>query len=84
MGIRTTITLDEDVLERLKARSSRTGKPMEETVNNLLREGLERTEHPAHPQQIKLRPGRPVGFKPGLNIDKTSYLLEVDEDPYPK
>jgi hypothetical protein len=40
MGIRTTVTLDEDVLERVKQESKSQGLPFKRILNELLRDAL--------------------------------------------
>ena len=39
-GVRTTLTLDEDVAAKLKAEARKTGRPFKETLNACLRAGL--------------------------------------------
>lgn len=40
MSIRTTVTLDEDVLERVKQESRARGASFRDTLNELVRTGL--------------------------------------------
>jgi len=40
MGIRTTVVLDEDVLERVRDRAKSEGVPFKTKLNDLVREGL--------------------------------------------
>lgn len=40
VSIRTTVTLDEDVVERLEAASRARGRSVDETMNGLLRSAL--------------------------------------------
>jgi hypothetical protein len=40
MGIRTTVTLDEDVYTRLRQRSRERGQSFKEAINETVRDGL--------------------------------------------
>ena len=78
MGIRTTVTLDEDVLERLKQESRSRGVPFRQALNDSLRKAFlqpqpTRREFRVSPLELK--------FIPGLNYDKTEELLEFLEGP---
>ena len=81
MSIRTTVTLDDDVIERVKAESRSRGASFKETLNDLLRTALA-----TGPKQPKRRPFKikayHMGVIPGLNYDKTEELLEYLEGPF--
>lgn len=73
--MRTTLTLDEDVVEKLKAEMRHSRRSFKETVNECLRRGL------SERQEVRaLKPftvnARPLGLRPGLNYDKVGELLE--------
>lgn len=74
--MRTTITLDDDVAEKLQAemRRRRTNN-FKETVNDVLRRGLVVRRELAAAQPFRVR-ARRLGTKPGLNYDNVSELLE--------
>lgn len=77
MSIRTTVTLDEDVLERVKYESRSRGTSFRDTLNDLLRAGLlSRTTSPRPPFKIK-----PVhmGYRAGLPYDSMEALLALGE-----
>jgi hypothetical protein len=78
MSARTTLTLDDDVMARLKAEVRRSGLSFKETVNRLLRRGLDKPEaaRELEPFQIK---ARPLEARPGLNLDDIAELLEQVE-----
>jgi hypothetical protein len=79
--MRTTLTLDPDVAERLDRASRRSGKDLDATVNEILRAGLEMTEGPVEPAPFKI--GAFVrGLQPGIDPEKMNQLLdelEVEE-----
>jgi hypothetical protein len=80
MSIRTTVSLDEDVLEKLKQESRERGASFKETLNNLLRFALSAEKGPApEPKKFKIRPFHDTGVIPGLNYDKISELLDYAE-----
>jgi hypothetical protein len=78
--VRTTVTLDRDVAERLKAEVRRSGRSFKEVVNELLRRGLamRREREPLRPFVVQ---ARPLGVRPGLDYDRTSELVEHLEGP---
>lgn len=74
MGIRTTVTLDEDVLERVKQESRSRGRPFRQTLNDLLRQSLDRAKEPIR-RNFKVVPFE-TGLRTDVNYDCTSELLE--------
>jgi len=80
MSIRTTVTLDEDVLERLKEHSRSKGIPFRQAINDVLRSGLIASQLPR--EKPTLPPGRDLGLRPGLNYDSIETLLEIGEGPF--
>jgi hypothetical protein len=80
MSIRTTVTLDDDVLQRVKRESRVRGLSFKETLNELLRAAL--IGSTARPQRrgFKVRPSH-MGHRPGLPYDNTAALLEYAEGP---
>ena len=78
MSIRTTVTLDEDVLERVKRESRSRGASFRETLNDLLRAALLNLETRPHRRTLKIKPF-PMGHRPGLNYDDIESLVEYGE-----
>lgn len=77
MGIRTTVVLDEDVLERIKEVSRAKGISFREALNGLLRSALvQQNERPKRNLNI---PTLDAGFYPYLNYDDIEGLLEYGE-----
>lgn len=70
--MRTTLTLDDDVAEKLKAESRRSGQSFKQTVNEALRRGLARK--PAR-KSAKYEV-RDIGFRLGTHFESTSRFLE--------
>ncbi len=78
MSIRTTVTLDEDVMERVKRVSRLRGVPFKEALNDLLRRALESAEQPPQRRTFKIQPFS-MGYRTGLNYDDIESLIEYGE-----
>ena len=78
MSIRTTVTLDDDVLARVKQQSSSRGKSFRETLNELLRTALVTAESQPKRRELVIEPHF-GGYRPELNYDCTEALLEQIE-----
>jgi len=78
--MRTTLTLDEDIVAKLRSETRKTGKPFKQVVNETLREGLltRRKNKDLPPFKVK---ARALGLRPGLNYDCVWKLLEEAEGP---
>ena len=77
MSIRTTVTLDDDVVDRVKRESRSRGASFRDTLNDLLRAALSNENRPRR-RTIKIRPSH-MGYRPGLNYDDIGSLLEYAE-----
>ena len=78
MSIRTTVALDEDVLERVKQESRSRGASFRETLNDLLRSALVKGDAPARRRGFRVKPTH-MGYRPGLNYDDVESLLGYAE-----
>jgi hypothetical protein len=78
MSIRTTVTLDDDVLEKLKQESRSRGIPFRQAINDVLRSGLVATRATRNAPPLRLEP-KSMGVRPGLNYDSVPALLELGE-----
>ena len=72
--MRTTITIDNDVLERARAISAELGTPFKTVINEALRAGLDHVKQPAKRRPYKTKP-HAMGLKAGRNIDNIQELL---------
>ena len=74
-GMRTTLTLDDDLAGLLKQRAQELGVPFKEAVNRVIRAGLgdaaPARRHPA-PKTIP----HSFGFRPGVDLDKLGQLAD--------
>jgi hypothetical protein len=81
MSIRTTVTLDDDVVERVKQESKSRGASFRETLNELIRAGLVSLQAQPKRRVFKVR-ATAMGYRPDLNQDKIESLIEYSEGPF--
>lgn len=78
--MRTTVTLDPDVVALLRKTMRASGLPFKQVLNNAVREGL----HGSERKSAKLeKPFRQITFnmgKPLVNLTKANALLDEMED----
>ena len=80
-SMRTTLTLDPDVAERLASEARRTGKSLKALVNDAIRLGLGLTGKQPKAARFVVEP-HAFGLRPGLDPDRMNQLideLEVEE-----
>jgi len=80
-SMRTTLTLDPDVAERLASETRRTGKSLKALVNDAIRLGLGLTGKPPKSPRFKVEP-HAFGLRAGIDPDRLNQLideLEVDD-----
>jgi hypothetical protein len=78
---RTTITLEDALLRRLKAEVRRTGRSFKDVVNAVVRQGLEGQKSASKAAPFQLRGARDLGSCPGLDYDNIGKLIEYAEGP---
>ena len=78
MSIRTTVTLDDDVIERVKRESRSRGEPFRDTLNDLLRTALLHLDRSPPRRALRIKPTH-MGFRAGLNHDDIESLIEYGE-----
>ena len=73
--MRTTLTLDPDVAQRIEQEVRRRGKTLKTVVNDALRAGLGLAQEtrPARPFRVK---PHDFGFKSDINLDKMNQLVD--------
>jgi predicted DNA-binding ribbon-helix-helix protein len=81
--MRTTLTLDDDLADRLKALAERRKAPFKEVVNEVIRRGLS-VQAPSKPRSKRFRvePFRSA-FRPGVDPLKLNQLtdeIDVERD----
>ena len=78
MSIRTTVSLDDDVVARVKRESLSRGASFRDTLNDLLRAALLGIDYKPRRRVLAIQPTH-MGHKPGLNYDSIETLLEYGE-----
>ncbi len=79
--MRTTLTLDDDVMTKLKAEMKRTDKSFKETVNDLLRLGLSAKRGKSSRQKFVVEARDLGATRPGISLDNVGDLLDRLEQP---
>ena len=72
--MRTTLTIEDDVLDRARSVATKLHAPFRKVVNEALRAGLETVEAPAKRRHYHTRPHK-MGLKTGRNLDNIQELL---------
>jgi len=72
--MRTTIHIEDDVLERARELAAEKGIPFKTVVNEALRSGLELVEKPPERKTYRTK-GRDMRLRRGLNLDNVQDLL---------
>ena len=72
--MRTTITLDEDVVDKTKKLASKLHKPFRVVINDVLRLGLEQAEKPIKKRRYRTH-GHAMGLREGYNLDNIQELI---------
>lgn len=79
--MRTTLTLDDDVVAKLRAEMRRTNKSLKQTVNDLLRLGLNAARSASSKGRFVVE-ARDLGdTQPGVSLDNVGGLLDRLEQP---
>ena len=77
--MRTTVVLDEDVLERLQQESRSRHTSFRDTLYNVIRDGLAAGElRRQQPVKFEVKPFS-LGLKAGLSYDSISKLIAIGE-----
>lgn len=77
--MRTTVTIDDSLYRRVKARAAQTGRTVSDVVGDALREALRPRSHDRQPQQLPVFGGS--GLLPGVDLTSNASLRDVmDED----
>ena len=76
--MRTTVRLDDDLLEDLKARARREDVSLTKLVNRVLRAGLKASRHPPRLRPFRERP-KAMGA-PRMALDRALALAATLED----
>jgi hypothetical protein len=75
--MRTTLTLDPDVADRLRALARERGLPFKQVVNAVLRRGLD--DGAGERERFRVE-ARALGLRPGIDLDRALALAALLED----
>lgn len=78
--MRTTVTLDPDVARQLEKEMRRTGKGLKAAINDALRRAFTAPRSAATLPKFVVK-ARPLGLRPGLDLDNIGELLDQVEGP---
>ena len=76
--MRTTLVIDDDVLDRARAVAARLNSPFRTVINEALRAGLGIVEKPVESKPYRTQP-RAMILKEGRNLDNIQELLSQIE-----
>lgn len=76
--MRTTLTLDDDVIDKAKAVAAKRGLPFRAVVNEALRLGLHEVEKAATHRPYRTEP-HAMGLRAGYNLDNIQEVLSQIE-----
>ena len=79
--MRTTLTLDDDVMAKLKNEMKRSDKSLKETVNDLLRLGLNVRKGTSSRKRFVVETRDLGDTRPGISLDNVGELLDRLEPP---
>ena len=81
MSKRTTVTLDDDLLEKLQEEAASSGEPFRTTLNRMLRRGLNPPRKPAGTKPFRISGRRLLQARPGVSFDSIEDVLDQIEGP---
>lgn len=74
--MRTTVTLDPDVAAKLKELAHRRRASFKETLNDVIRKGLNSQAGTREPSERYVVEPHAGGFRPGIDPDKLNQLVD--------
>ncbi len=77
--MRTTLTIDDQLIAALKETARRSGKPFKQVANEALRAGLRELARPT-PRPYRLQPAGMGQARFGIDLDKALHLAAALED----
>jgi hypothetical protein len=78
--MRTTVTLDDDLLREAKERAARSNRTLSQVVEDAIREAFARREPPGSPTpELPVFTGR--GLRPGVDLNDNAALSDLLDEP---
>lgn len=79
--MRTTISVDGELLKDAKRRAAETGRTLTAVIEDALRESFSRRRTQRHAKRLRLRTVSGDGLRPGVDLDDSAELLDRMERP---
>ncbi len=79
--MRTTIHLPDPLLAQARRRAVETGRTLTAVIEDALRESLASKRAKGKPSPVHLTTFGGTGLQPGVDLDDSSALLDVMEEP---
>ena len=80
--MRTTITIDDELLARAKQVAARSGRTLNAVVEDALRVAMAQAKTPRR-RHLPLPTFKGGGLRPGVNLDSNAELLDLMDDGEP-
>ena len=77
--MRTTLTIDDDLVDRIRQEAARTRKRFRDVLNDRLRRGFSMGGNEKARPGFRVEPFATSGFAPGIDEKKLNQLLDVLE-----
>jgi len=77
--MRTTIRLDDELFNQVKAYAARSGKTFTAVISDAVRESMARYEVNEQREYVSLPVGDGDGLLPGVDLDDSASLLDLME-----
>ena len=75
LGMRTTLTIDDDLARELREKAHNTGSPFKLIVNRAIRAGLEHIDKPKQIKPYKCK-AHSLGYPPSADLDHALNLAD--------
>ena len=79
--MKTTLHLDEELLQQARAYAFRSGITLSEFIADALRASMARFEASSHRDCVKLPVSQGSGLQSGVDLDRSASLLDLMEVP---
>jgi hypothetical protein len=79
--MRTTIKLDDDLLQEVKVVAARSGRTMNDVIEDAIRESLAKRRETSNSEKFEMPVFHGDGVMPGVDISNWASLLEIMERP---
>jgi len=80
--MRTTLTIEDDVLDKARSLAAKMHSPFRRVVNEALRAGLQAVEKPSLARPYHTQP-RKLGLKTGRSLDNIQELIaQIEGEAY--